>query len=578
MTLALYGIGVSPGVAMGRAHVIYGRRPDPQEQPIAAGQVAAETRRFRRAVKNARVELERARDRLPPGTPSEISEFLDIHRLMLDDGSITEAPLEIIKDQRCNAEWALNVQRNRIKSIFDEMEDPYLSSRAADVDQVVERIQKQLTEERSEVQPRAHYEGMVLVADDVDPAAFLLLHQEGIAGLVTEMGGPLSHTAILARSLKMPAVMGLRQAPRLVTEGEPLVLDGTRGVALADPGRALRTHYRDRIRDEQRRQAALRAIRKQPACTPDGCAVTLQANVDLPEDIQLARRNGAQGVGLHRTEYLFLNRQTPPDEEEQYLIYADLCRKLKGRPITIRTLDLGADKQMDSQRQLHSGPHQVNPALGLRAVRLCLHHQELFIPQLRAILRASALGRVRILVPMLSNTQELHQVRALVHQSEQALRREGREIGDYELGGMIEVPAAALAARAFAKNLDFLSIGTNDLIQYTLAIDRIDDQVGYLYNPLHPSVLKLLQMTLDAANAVHTPVSLCGEMAGDVTYTRLLLGLGLRDFSMTPSRLLEVKEIINSSHLPAIRQQVRRILRASNPDRIESLVKELNAL
>ncbi|MFK7955700.1 MAG: phosphoenolpyruvate--protein phosphotransferase [Lysobacterales bacterium] len=589
MALAVYGTGVSSGIAIGRAHVVRGHNLNPQEQPIKADQVEAEIRRFRQAVRNASDELKHVRRSLPADTPTEVVEFIDIHVLMLADSSLTEAPVTIITEQQCNAQWALNVQRNRLKSVFEQMHDPYIGSRADDVDQVVGRILNQLNEKHSPSTDKGNFQGLVLVADDIDPASFLLLHNEGIAGLITEQGGPLSHTAILARSLKMPAVMGLRNAPRLVHEGEMLLLDGARGVAVAKPSQVVRRHYRQLLRNEVARQADLQQIRRQPTRTLDHCAITLQANVDLAEDMALARKNGAQGVGLFRTEYLFLNRETPPDEDEQYQAYADLVGKLGGAATTIRTLDLGADKQLPNQKVASSSPTfdpnivapansagQVNPALGLRAVRLCLSDQDLFLCQLRAILRATAHGPVKILIPMLCNTQELFQVRLLVQQAERELRKSGVRVGDYQLGGMIEVPAAALSARAFAKNLDFLSIGTNDLIQYTLAIDRVDDQVGYLYDPLHPSVLKLLQMTIEAAKAVATPVSLCGEMAADTTYTRLLLGLGLRDFSVSPARLLEVRQVVNRTDLTEITGITRRIMRTHHPSKIAALVRELN--
>ncbi len=574
MALAIYGTGVSSGIAIGRAHVVRGRRLDTQEHPIEPDQVDREVRRFRLAVGRASEDLRRVRRQLPADTPVEVTEFLDIHVLMLEDSSIADAPAEIIAEQQCNAEWAINLQCDRLKAVFEEMEDPYIRSRANDVDQVIGRVLNQLAAEGADDYVGEHYRGLVLVAEDVDPASFLLLYQEGIAGLVTEHGGPLSHTAILARSLKMPAVMGLRNALRLINEGELVVLDGQRGVTLADPGRTVQRHYREKLRQESARQSLLQQVRRQPTQTVDRCPIRLQANVDLAEDMALAKLNGAQGVGLFRTEYLFLNREIPPDEEEQFQAYAALVGKLGDGATTIRTLDLGADKQVDSIRA--SGSSMINPALGLRAVRLCLSEQEMFLCQLRAILRATALGPVNILIPMLCNTQELFQVKSLVQQAERELRAEQVPVGPYQLGGMIEVPAAALSARTFAKNLDFLSIGTNDLIQYTLAIDRIDDQVGYLYDPLHPAVLKLLQITLDAAGAVGTPVSLCGEMAADTTYTRLLLGLGLRDFSVSPARLLEVRQVVNSTDLSVISRLTRRIMRASHPARIAALVRELN--
>ncbi|MDJ0654780.1 MAG: phosphoenolpyruvate--protein phosphotransferase [Xanthomonadales bacterium] len=575
MAVAIYGMGVSRGVAIGRAHIARRSQFDAQERTIDPSLVDAEVNRFLAALTLAREQLSLIRRRLSTDTPVEIREFLDIHSLMLEDSSLTEGPIEIMREHHCNAEWALNVQRNRIKAIFEEMDDPYIASRVVDVDQVIHRIHQQLqAAETTDGGDGRQYQDLVLIADDVDPANLLLLHHEGIKGLVTESGGPLSHTAILARSLKIPAVMGLRNVCKLAEEGELVVLDGDMGAVMADPGTAIRRYYRERVRDARAHQAALNRIRRQPTQTLDGTHITLQANVDVSSDIDLLNANGAEGVGLYRTEYLFMNRPEEPDEDEQFEAYADIVRKLKGRPVTMRTLDLGADKRVDCRPATGSLP--LNPSLGLRAIRMCLHNQDLFVPQLRAMLRASAFGPVRILIPMLSNTQELFQVRALLKAAEADVKRAGHTVGEVTLGGMIEVPAAAISARTFAKYLDFLSIGTNDLIQYTLAIDRVDDQVGYLYDPLHPAVLKLLQLTIEGAQIAGKPLSMCGEMAGDPNYTRLLLGLGLRDFSMRPGSLLEVRQVINGANLEDLRQSVRRIMRATNPNRMGALIREIN--
>jgi phosphotransferase system enzyme I (PtsI) len=322
-------------------------------------------------------------------------------------------------------------------------------------------------------------------------------------------------------------------------------------------------------------QRHLKKVRQLKAVTRDQQLVTLQANVDLPSDLDLLRGSGADGIGLFRTEYLFMNRQSPPDEDEQYEAYASVISALQGRPVTIRTLDLGADKQVDGGRG--GSPVAVNPALGLRAIRLCLSDLKLFLPQLRALLRASRLGPLRILIPMLSNTRELFHVRGLIKTTIRDLKREGQAVGDQiKLGGMIEVPAAALSTRTFAKHLDFLSIGTNDLIQYTLAVDRVDDQVSYLYEPSHPAVMRLLRMIIDEAAEIGTPVSMCGEMAGDPNYTRLLLSMGLRDFSMPAAALAEVKHVIRRTDIGSLKPLARRLRSATNPVRIATLMREMN--
>ena len=517
------------------------------------------------------------RQRIPTSTPAEIFEFIDTHSMMLEDGTLTDPPAKMISELKCNAEWALQAQRNRLASVFAAMDDPYLASRMDDIDQVVERIQKALSVHNgsAEGSQSRNYRGIILVANDLAPADLTLLHHKGIVGLILEHGGSSSHTAILARSLKIPTVMGVHHARQLLLEGEPLILDGKRGLVLAKPPRPARKHYRERIQLELALQNRLKKVRRLKAVTKDRQQVILQANVDLPSDLDHLKGSGADGVGLFRTEYLFMNRQSPPDEEEQYEAYASVIKAMHGRPVTIRTVDLGADKQVDGGRG--GSPVAVNPALGLRAIRLCLREQKLFTPQLRALLRASQLGPLRILIPMLSNTHELFHVRGLIKTTIRELEQEGQTPSkEIKLGGMIEVPAAALSTRTFAKHLDFLSIGTNDLIQYTLAVDRVDDQVSYLYDPSHPAIIRLLRMIIDEAAEVSTPVSMCGEMAGDPNYTRLLLSMGLRDFSMPAAALPEVKHVIRRTDIGSLKSLARRLHRATNPVRITTLMRELN--
>ena len=577
MTLALHGTGISRGIAIGRAHIAQRHRLEVSERRVADKEVEHEVQRFRKAVRQAQKELRAIRQRIPSSTPAEIFEFIDTHALMLEDGTLIDPPAQMIFELKCNAEWALQAQRNRLASVFEAMDDPYLASRMDDVDQVVERIQKALSNRKASPKDRQsrNFRGIILVADDLAPADLTLLHHKGIIGLILEHGGALSHTAILARSLKIPTAMGVHHARQLLLEGEPLILDGERGLVLAKPTRPAQKHYRERIRLDLKLQSRLKNVRHLKAVTRDRQQVTLQANVDLPGDLDLLKGSGADGIGLFRTEYLFMNRQSAPDEEEQYQAYASAISAMQGRPVTIRTLDLGADKQVDGGRG--GSPVAVNPALGLRAIRLCLSEQKLFTPQLRALLRASRLGPLRILIPMLSNTRELFHVRGLIKTTIRQLRREGQTLGDQiELGGMIEVPAAALSTRTFAKHLDFVSIGTNDLIQYTLAVDRIDDQVAYLYDPTHPAVIRLLRMIIDEAAEVGTPVSMCGEMAGDSNYTRLLLSMGLRDFSMPATALLEVKHVIRRTDIGSLKPLAKRLQSATNPVRITSLMREMN--
>ncbi|MES9968377.1 MAG: phosphoenolpyruvate--protein phosphotransferase, partial [Sedimenticola sp.] len=435
---------------------------------------------------------------------------------------------------------------------FDEMEDPYLRTRKDDVDHVVNQILKNLHLE-DEDDDLHQLEGKIIVAQDLTPADTILMRHQGVAAFVTEYGGPMSHTAILARSLGIPAVVGVHEATQNIEDTEQLIVDGQQGLVIVEPDGETHDQYLEKIEAERSRTASLQELIGKPAETLDGHRIQLLANIELPEDIATTRNLEADGVGLYRTEFLYMNRSDIPDEEEHFQAYKQVVDGLKGIPVTIRTLDLGADKQIDGS-SVDESP-VCNPALGLRAIRLCLKEPQLFMPQLRAILRASAFGPIRIMIPMISNLQEVRELKQLVQEAMNSLTREG--IGfdaDIPIGGMIEIPAAALAANAFARELDFLSIGTNDLIQYTIAIDRVDDEVNYLFDPLHPSVLRLIQMVIDAGHAHDIPVSMCGEMAGDPKYIPLLLGMGLKMFSMQPGALLEAKRIfrnIDASELQA---------------------------
>jgi phosphotransferase system enzyme I (PtsI) len=421
------------------------------------------------------------------------------------------------------------------------------------VEHVVNQIQYVLA--GGKPAPNDNLSGRVVVARDLTPAETIMMKNQGIAAFITEFGGPLSHTAILARSLGIPAVVGIHQATTLLRQGETLIVDGAQGVVLADPTERILHHYQERIAARQQREADLRRQVDLPTMTTDGYHVYLHANIELPEDIEATLENRADGVGLFRTEFLYMNRTEPPDEEEQLDVYLAAVRGLNGRPITIRTLDLGVDKTTGNITDTGCLP-AVNPALGLRAIRLCLKEPDLFLPQLRAILRASAEGPVRLMIPMLSGLQELNEVLSLIERTKTELSHQHLRYDPLiPIGGMIEIPSAAIASKAFASKLDFLSIGTNDLIQYTLAVDRMDEEVNFLFNPLHPAVLYLIQMTINAADQAGIPVSMCGEMAGDPRYVPLLLGMGLREMSMHPSALLETREMIRRSSLTELQKR-----------------------
>lgn len=577
MTLSLHGMGVSRGIAIGRVHIIERGRLDIPEYHIEKDQVDTETRRLVDAVSLAKQQLRAIRDHIPAATSPDIAPFIDTHLLMLDDAVLTQEPLRLIKSAAHNAEWALQLQRDALMHVFDEMEDPYLRTRKDDVDHVVNRIQRILLKQKPlrHEEPDSRLSGYVLIADDLSPADTVLMQLHGILAFVTEYGGPTSHTAILARSLVIPAIVGLHEAGRIAREDDMVIVDGNTGVMLVDPDEDSLRYYRKRQQEDRKYYAGLIRLKETPAKTLDDVPVKLHANVELPQDFEIVRQVGASGVGLYRTEFLYMNRETPPEEEEHYETYLSVLDTMAGLPLTIRTVDLGADKQVDGGRQ-GGGSVQANPALGLRAVRLCLKEPALFRPQLRAILRASAHGSIRLMIPMLSNMQETRQVLEMIDEIKVELAGQGVEFDeDIPVGAMIEVPAAAICADIFAGQLDFLSIGTNDLIQYTIAIDRVDDEVSYLYEPLHPAVLRLIRMTIDAGDRANIPVAMCGEMAGDIKFTQLLLGLGLREFSVHPTYLLEVKKNILESNLGRLSGIADAALQASTAADVEKLLERL---
>ncbi len=576
MSLVLSGIGVSRGVAIGEAHVLQRGDLEILEYAIPRALLDAEVERFRGAVASAKNQLKAIRSQIPGNTPPDIVAFIDTHLLMLADETLADAPAKLIRARACNAEWALKLQRDALVTVFEEMDDPYLRTRKDDVDHVVNRIQRILLNQEVQAPTRIDtpLRGCLVLADDLTPADAILMQHQGVAGFVTEYGGPLSHTAIIARNLRIPAVVGVAHVRRLVRDGELVVIDGAQGIVLAEPDERTLRHFRSRQRDDRRQREALAGLRCEPAITRDGRPILLEANIELAEDTLAAVHAGAAGVGLYRTESLFMNRSEPPGEEEQLGNYLSVLRGLQGAPLTIRTLDLGADKRLDDR---DARPVCSNPALGLRAIRLCLKDLALFRPQLRAILRTSAHGPVRLMVPMLSNLRELTQVLQLVDESKRELTAQGLVFNpDIPVGGMIEVPAAAIAAHLFARSLDFLSIGTNDLIQYTLAIDRVDNEVNYLYDPLHPAVLQLIAHVVQVGTKAGIPVAMCGEMAGDVRYTRLLLGLGLAEFSMYPATLLEVKSVVNRSHCATLAKLARRVLKCTDAESVTALLEEMN--
>ena len=568
MTFAQLGTGVSKGIAIGPVHILYRDELEIPEYALPEKFIPDEQTRYSAAIILARKQLHDILEQIPSNTPADIAEFIDTHLLMLNDSALAKVPLQIIAKHQCNAEWALKIQRDALVRVFDEMEDPYLRTRRDDVDHVVNTIQRVLLNSpvhhgASPAQEHPH-SGHILVTDDLSPADTVLMQHQGIAAFVTECGGPTSHTAILARSLGIPAIVGLHKARERLHDDETIILDGLQGWVLANPDERSLQHYHQKRRQE--RQHYLESIKNKdlPAVTQDGHTIKLMANIELPADIPAIHEIGAQGIGLYRTEFLFMNRTSPPDEEEQFKTYKGVIDKLDGKLLTIRTIDLGADKQVDGSSHQTSAV-TTNPALGLRAVRLCLKEPELFLPQIRAILRVSAYAPVRILLPMLSNINELKLIIELIKDVKTELSAQDIPYDkDIAIGGMIEVPAAAIKARMFLEHLDFLSIGTNDLIQYTLAIDRIDEEVNYLYDPLNPAVLQLISLSVEAGKLLDKPVGMCGEMAADPRFTRILLGLGLTEFSMHARNLPAIKQVINDSQLSVLSDLTREIMQTTN--------------
>ncbi|MEN8218700.1 MAG: phosphoenolpyruvate--protein phosphotransferase [Pseudomonadota bacterium] len=572
MSLTLHGIGVSKGIAIGKVHLIYHDPVDICEYCIPSPLLEDEIARFENAISQAREQLRHIRERVPEDTAVDIAAFIDAHLLMLEDSLLSEVPIDLIHEHQCNAEWALKLQCDSLVQSFEQIADPYLSARKDDVRHVVTRIQRILRGHHDTSLEAADLRNAIILADDLSPADTVLMQHHGILAFATEYGGTTSHTAILARSLGIPAIVGLHRARPYVQANDSVIVDGAGGVILADPDERSLHYYHMRQHEEKRYRLALSKIKASPTITRDGTPITLQANIDFPEEMTAVKRVGGKEVGLYRTEFLFMNRLEPPDEEEHFDAYSRITRA--GAPVTIRTLDLGADKQIVDSRY-HEDSFVTNPALSLRGIRLCLKQQKLFKPQLRAILRASALGQVRMMIPMVSDPAEIVQVIKFIKEIKNELDQESIQFDPaMPIGVMIEVPAMAICTDLVVPLVDFLSIGTNDLIQYSLAIDRNDETVNYLYNPLHPAVLRLIKMSIDGA--ADKPISMCGEMASDNRYVRLLLGLGLRSFSVNPESYLEVKQVIISSDLSELAPLANRMLNMSSQVDMAELLEAIN--
>ena len=575
MSIQVFGLPVSRGVAIGRAVLVASSRIDVAHYFVDENQTEAEIERLRKARDAVAAELTALQRDLPDEAPAELSALLDVHLMLLHDETLTGATKHWIRERHYNAEWALSAQLEVLARQFDEMEDEYLRERKADLEQVAERLLRALARgggsalvpASAQVRDFGGEDPLVLVANDISPADMLQFKRSVFTGFVTDVGGKTSHTAIVARSMDIPAVVGAREASRVIRQDDWVIIDGDAGIVIVDPSPIILEEYRFRQRQSELERARLHRLRHTPAVTLDGQSVQLMANIELPGDAAAVLDAGAVGVGLFRTEFLFMNRSGElPDEDEQFEYYRATVQAMKGLPVTIRTVDVGADKPLDrmSMQELRH-EHALNPALGLRAIRWSLSEPSMFRQQLRAILRASAFGKVRLLIPMVAHLGEIRQTLEALARAKQQLTEAGRPFTDVEVGAMIEVPAAALMMPTFLRYFDFVSIGTNDLIQYTLAIDRADEAVSHLYDPWHPAVLRLIAETISHANAAGKDVSVCGEMAGDPAFTDLLLAMGLRSFSMHPSQVASVKQRVLRADTRRFSLVLPRVLAADDP-------------
>ncbi len=579
MSIQIFGLAVSKGVAIGRAVLIASSRMDVDHYFVEPSQVQAELDRLGRALSEVAAELQNLQRAMPSDAPGELSALLDVHLMLLNDEAMVSATRQWVLERHYNAEWALSAQLEVLSRQFDEMEDDYLRECKADVEQVVERLLRSLqrasaaSAAQGAAPVQADFGGeepLILVANDISPADMLQFKRSVFSGFVTDVGGKTSHTAIVARSMDIPAVVGAREASRLIRQDDWVVIDGDSGVVIVNPPPIVLEEYRFRQRQSELERARLNRLRHTPAVTLDGQRVELQANIEMPNDALAAIESGAVGIGLFRTEFLFMNRNGRlPSEEEQFECYRRAVAHMQGLPVTIRTVDVGADKPLDRmtvQELRHE--HVLNPALGLRAIRWSLSEPEMFLQQLRAILRASAFGRVRILIPMVGNLAEARQALSLVQRARSELDDAGLPHAPVDVGVMVEIPATAIMIPMFAPHFDFLSIGTNDLIQYTLAIDRADELVAHLYDPWHPAVLHLVASTIECGRQAGKPVSVCGEMAGDPLFTEVLLAMGLRSFSMHPSRIAEVKQRVLRADTRHLAQHLHTVLGDAQPEQV----------
>jgi phosphotransferase system enzyme I (PtsI) len=565
----LKGIAASSGIVIGRASLVHRGRVGIPQKAIGPTQVAAEIKRFNRAIERSKHQLREIKEKILAEEVRRHFFILDVHLMILDDEMLIQDTIEVIKNRRINAEWALDIVIGKLNTAFDTIEDEYLRERKNDVNYVAQRIFRNLV-------GRGHDDltkikgNVIVVAHDLSPADTIQMNLNHVAGFITDVGGRVSHTAILSRSLGIPAVVGLETATSAITGGDQLIIDGYGGRVIINPDEAISKEYlekRKQIRLLEREVLKYAAL---PAETRDGYRITLGANIELVEELPVALRHGAEGIGLYRTEILYMNREDLPSEEEQFQTYKKIAEGIAPSSAVIRTLDVGGDKFISK----YGYDHEANPALGLRAIRFSIKEPHLFKVQLRGILRASAFGKLKILLPMISGIPEVRKSREILEETKKELEGEGIPFDEgIQIGAMIEIPSASIIADALAHEVDFFSIGTNDLIQYALAIDRINEHVSYLYEPLHPAILRMIRGIVEAGHRAGIEVSICGEMAADPTYILILLGMGLDELSMTPFYIPRVKKILRRSSYEEAKQLFDEAYRLSTAAEIEEYVK-----
>lgn len=570
-TFNVHGISVSSGIAIGKANLVTNALMEVQRYKIKKDTIKDEIERLSQAINTVKSDLVNIKKELQKKSSNNFESFIDIHLMMLEDNNFSLNPQQIIEKEQCNAEWAIKSQLDNLLSKFDDIDDAYIKERKLDAAQVAERIIKALLGHQKQIS-KTQNPSNILIAHDISPADALQFKKNSYAAFITEHGGTNSHTAILARGLNIPSIVAVKNARKIINNNDTIIVDGDNGIAIINPNKHILKEYEYKKNQWIIEKKKLKKIKNIPSKTLDKKEISLMANIEDLSDVKSVLDCKASGIGLFRTEFLFMNRKELPGEQEQYETYKSIAKSMKGRTVVIRTLDSGADKTTAADKS-----QATNPALGLRAIRLCLSQPHLFITQLRAILKASAFGKIRILIPMLSSLGELKQVKLLIKRAKESLVVENIKFdNEILIGGMIEIPAVAINAEAFAAELDFLSIGTNDLIQYTLAIDRTDDSVSHLYNSIHPAILKLISNTIDAAKKFNKDVSVCGEMAGDPKLTKLFIGMGLTNFSMHPSSILTVKKQILESDATKLRSMSNKVLKQNDSEKIETLLNKIN--